>query len=308
MNECLLETVLPWKKAVGGDLSDATILLVVSLSNTEHLLNDERMCRSIRQSTIPQAVLVPIIPSNVAFSAGLDDQTTRRRLAKLIDASLLERVDAGYVVSSGFLEGPAWASLTDFSLDQLSRLFGRLRRFDTAVAFLKGLHEIDAVMVESLSDDLRSIPTIGHLIFLKSFARIAVERFRSIGPSKNVSLVSMGYLVECVRSVTSSDQLAAEYAEYDSPLPDGLKTPVSVRTLAGVLDLPAETVRRYSKTLEAEGFIVRQGGGYVTPRSSLMDETIMFMQATVIARLGQQIGGALTSLSDGHAGAREASR
>ncbi len=308
MNECLFETVLPWKKAVGGDLSDATILLVVSLSNTEHLLNDERMCRSIRQSTIPQAVLVPIIPSNVAFSAGLDDQTTRRRLAKLVDASLLERVDGGYVVSSGFLEGPAWASLTDFSLDQLSGLFGRLRRFDAAVAFLKGLHDVDAVMVESLSDDLRSIPTIGHLIFLKSFARLAIERFRSIGPSKNVSLVSMGYLVECLRKVTSSDQLAAEYAEYDSPLPDRLKTPVSIRTLSGVLDLPAETVRRYSKTLEAEGFIVRQGGGYVTPRSSLMDETIMFMQATVIARLGQQIGGALISLSDDQIAAKEASR
>jgi hypothetical protein len=60
------------------------------------------------------------------------------------------------------------------------------------------------------------------------------------------------------------------YAAIDTPPPDELRRPVSIRGMAEFLDLPYETVRRNMLRLVAKGVLRKQGGGFVVPTGVLL--------------------------------------
>lgn len=76
----------------------------------------------------------------------------------------------------------------------------------------------------------------------------------------------------------------------DAPPPDELRRPVSIRSLADSLGLPAETVRRRVHRMAAEGVCVLSPRGVVVPQRVLASEHYTGPALETCARLGQLYG------------------
>lgn len=296
INEVLLDTIIAWKREIGGDLSNATIVVAVYLANTEHILQDPALMSRFRRCAPPPDLHVPAPQTNLASITGFDDETLRRRVNQLCEVAVLAKDGLGITINPAFYASEGYKRLERFSSAAIGQLLSNISAFDVAVEFFTSRSSIQLPSVGSIEDFIDNCQAICHILYLKNFARIIMEKFVLFGDSKNISYVGFGYIVECLRHITNNQVLAVKYATVDTPAPDSAKAPISIRKMAGLLELPVETVRRHVSILHAGSVLIAVDGGFVPSTSAVMDGDIMLWQASLVSRMASQLAAAIETL------------
>ena len=297
MRQTLFDTVRDWKQVFDGNLSLGAVGLAVWVANIEYSLKEPELLRASRRDGLSHDRFKPIIASHVATASAFDDETARRHLRTLVDAGFVDRTDEGYLLSRAFLRSPVCEQLIDRSTIRVVEMFRHLNQFEVVRDYLRTFSsQYDFLATDDLELKLREIRHLLHTIFMRYASKFTIERYLTIDESKLVAFIGLGVFLENVRDLMADPVLSLQYARFEPLPPASLRTPVSLRHLAGVLDVPAETVRRHLVQLEQTGFVTNTGKGYLVPGESLMFYDMGVAQASAVARLGADVNQALVDL------------
>jgi DNA-binding Lrp family transcriptional regulator len=227
----------------------------------------------------------PVSGMQLATSMNMSYATVRRRLVDLMAAGRIERSDAGYRVAASQVTGDLLrevAKADALDLMQLVTVLAAAGYAPAVAAAEAGIERLPSWVVERqlLAFSLR---------LLETFA----ARFGD-GPS---GTMMMTIIAANVRHITQDPELAAHYAAEDTPPPDELRRPITLRELSRALDLPFETVRRRAARLVAYGvdWKVADGrAGLIVPTRILMGPAYLANNRHTVVNFGRM----LTTLAD----------
>lgn len=193
----------------------------------------------------------------IAMSLSRSPETLRRHTDWLIDH--------GYLVGSrtGLSVSPAPANV------------------ERTVTFYQKLHDLflrfvaDVSATTDYSPDMlpRGRPSVADILSRTMDAMLATLEPGSTIPDDPIT-DSMFCLINAlnVRDITHDAEQARRYAEIS--VPDDRRTPVSLKTVAKVLQLPYATLWRRARELERMGLLRRQQRGWIVPHDILAVEAI----------------------------------
>ena len=277
-------------------MNNATIVVAACLANTEHILQEPALMGRFRRCPPPPDLNVPIPHSNLATITGFDDETLRRRVNQLCGMTVLAKDGQGITIHPAFYASEEYRTLELFSRAAIIDLLRRILVFDTAVEFFAKRYSATIPDVDLLNSLLADSISICHSIYIRNFVRIVMDRFIVFGDTKITSYVGYGFVVECLRPLSNNRALSLKFGMVDTPAPDSAKTPISIRKMAGLLELPVETVRRHVAILQAGNVLTAVGGGYVPTTAAVMNGDIMLWQASLVSRMTRQIADAFEAL------------
>ncbi|WP_374471685.1 DeoR family transcriptional regulator [Phenylobacterium sp.] len=210
---------------------DATIMIAITQANVEPLLRDpqHRRAYDTMDAPPPDSVRRPVSTRAVAESIGLPAETVRRRVNRLVELGLCERVRGGVVVPQRVLASSQYTEPARASCEGLGRLYARLR----GLGVLDPPRHPQPAMAPF---PYRLVMRIWGDHLLRSLETAA----RTLGGLLQVML-----------------QLSILRANGEG----GGGRPVTVAALARRLGLPEETVRRNAARLVAEGRCLRTSRG-----------------------------------------------
>lgn len=202
----------------------------------------------------------PVNATAIAHSMRLPHTTVRRRAAELVDAGLLMRVAAGFSVAPGFFDSDVLARLAVEDKAELLHALQRLAEagYAPAIATLgAGVAALPAGVVERL---------------ILAFSLRALETLTELYGDVTAGTIVAAITAINVRRVTQDPHLSQLYSSEDTPPPDALREPVSLRALSRAIDLPFETVRRRVAALVSEEVVAWKDGGVFVPAQVLRND------------------------------------
>ena len=227
----------------------------------------------------------PVTGAAVAQSMRLRYPTVLRHAKALVEAGHLVR-ERGYTVAPDvFADGRAG----EIAAANASDLMG------VAMRLAEAGHPAAAALV---SVGAPSVPPGVIERLLSSFRLRTLECVTDLYGDVVSSMIVPAIIAANVAEITADPALALRYAAEDSPPPDALRRPVTLRAVARELGLPAETVRRRAAGLLKSGTIVGCGGGVIVPARVLMTEAHLLNNRR-IARNFEDVLTSLTKLNGG---------
>ncbi|MDB5475409.1 MAG: hypothetical protein JWP49_920 [Phenylobacterium sp.] len=231
-----------------GDVIDPLILSVVLEANLAPINQDPEL--SARYATLesmpPEALRRPVTINALAASIQLPYETVRRRCARLIESGALVSTPRGVCVPGLALNSP-------FYLVTATARYERLKAFYFE---LKALGALESAALRP--NDVPSYPSapirVANRLVSEYVLRVVETVMREVGdPISGLILMEMGR--------ANAAQLDAIDLQVEGPIPDHRRVPISMLALSRHVGLPAETVRRHVKKLEAEGLcrVVKRG-------------------------------------------------
>jgi hypothetical protein len=121
------------------------------------------------------------------------------------------------------------------------------------------------------------------------FVLRAVEIMVPIFGDFTAGFIFAGVLSANARSITYDREQAWVYAGMDTPPPDAVRRPVSIRSLAEQLGLPFETARRHVNQLTQDGFLARLEDGVIAPTEVLQQEPFRVNSPIIAMRFARMI-------------------
>ncbi|MEH3035739.1 MAG: ArsR family transcriptional regulator [Sphingomonas adhaesiva] len=220
----------------------------------------------------------PVSGSAIAHSMGIPLTTVRRHAADLVAAGLVERHARGFVVTDAFRRDPRLLAFAEADVADLSRMIEALAQAGYAPARSWSPWVFDIVPAGVVE---RAIQT---------FALRVLETFTTNYDGFLPGGIVAAIVAANVRAITADPGLAARYGTDDSPPPDDLRKPVSVRALAQELDIPFETVRRRVAALEEAGVVLRGARGVIVPGRMLRTPEHLANNRRITAHFDQLLG------------------
>jgi hypothetical protein len=263
-----MDYLVQWTRLVSsahdGDLLRALVQATVFQASTDHLDPP----RPWVAGALPGEEVRTITIYALAAALGQPRETVRRKVQRLVALGHLTETPAGVCVTPGNLEAEraraALAQLAAVTQGFLAVLAGAGVNLASALPDLTP-PEARALLARTsntyclrLVDDMSRLSG-GDIIRPLVFAAVSVSNTRHL----------------------RSDVLGP-YVEFDEPLPDSARRPVTAIALAREMGLPRETARRYLAKVEADGGCRRVRGGFIgvesvfeTPAARLLSERII---------------------------------
>lgn len=252
VSELLFARGRRWVALVGVDPLTAFIHAVIMSAGMQHLpyRRDDGTWLPVEAG---ETLARPVSGSAIAQSMGIPLTTVRRHAADLVAAGVAERRARGFSVVEAFYRDPRLPTFAQEDVMGLARMTQAL--VQAGYALPRGwspavLDSVPAGVVERL---------------IQAFALRAMETFTTSHDGFLPGGIVAAIVASNVRAITADPVLAARYAADDTPPPDELRAPVSVRALAQELDVPFETVRRRVAALEQAGVVIRSARGVIVP-------------------------------------------
>jgi len=257
VSDMLIARGIRWNAATGCDTLTGLVLEVVVASSVAHLpLRDRQTGNGIGLwEALAQAR--PVSATAIARSMRLPLTTVRRRMALLERDGLLHRRTTGHLADSSL----AGARLT-------APYEGDRADLDRVVATLSTAGYAPAISARDAGVDRLAAGVVARQVI--AFALRALETLTDLHGDLTDGVIVGEIIASNIRHVTNDRVLALAYADEDTPPPDAMRVPVSLRSLASGLGLPFETVRRRVAVLIAQGAVDVQPGGVVVPTRRLM--------------------------------------
>ena len=126
--------------------------------------------------------------------------------------------------------------------------------------------------MEEIEIRTQSDADVSRLVMLCSIPHFlnGVRRMNYFGSGDALSAVLVLSIIEAnLRHLVRDPVLALRHAALETPPPDEIRRPISVRALAASLRMPYDTARRRIAELEARGQCVRRSGGVYVPAQAL---------------------------------------
>lgn len=255
-NEYLLWFLGQMRQVFDGDIIKGMIFLAITQSNVRHIDQTPGGEWTELDNPPPDNLRRPISAGAVAVALGLPKETARRKIRELVSARFCALAPGGVIVPRRVFLRPGNLSGLKRNAAQLRALFSALASHDVAIArgYSLGTGEARLRQLGRISSDftLRSVTILRGLFDGELLAGLM---FLSINAAN-------------VRHLANAQE--SRYATAEDPPPDSERRPISALALSRELGIPAETVRRHVRQLEAAGYCVSVKGGLVVPTEVLM--------------------------------------
>lgn len=272
----ILDYVRVLARHFGHDVITGLVFVATADANVGYL--DQPLATARRYDVLdappPDAMRRPIRPHKLALSLGLPRETARRKVAALVSQGWLVETDQGVIAPTAALDSPGFRQALIENSNLVFDLLRELRRFGLDAAPLPP-EGPEAIIPH------RAIARITAGYCLRSF-----DELRAIFDGDlTMGLISAAVTDANVGHLNSLP--GPPYAELDDHVPDSERRPISALALAGELNLPRETVRRYVRKLEAVEAVRTVRGGLITPQSTLRRPEVLAATARNGANLRQ---------------------
>lgn len=239
-----------------GHMLDPLLVATVVEGNLALVSQDPELQRRYAEADQPppDELRRPISIAAVASSLSLPYETVRRRTNGLIRRGAMVSTPKGLIVPAALLTTPAYLEAAIARYERVKRFYFELK----ALGVTDGLPERDEGVAPLTGPPVRLVNRV-----LSEFqSRLYEQMLRRLG-----DLVTGVVALEMGRANAEGLEEAARQIE--GPLPDDLRHPISMLALAKRLRLPAETVRRHVRRLEAEGLCRQVDGGFLAEIADL---------------------------------------
>lgn len=257
-NEYLLWFLGEIRQGFDGDIVKAIIFLAVTQANVRHI--DEAAGPQAGWTELdnppPDNLRRPVSAGAVAVTLGLPKETVRRKVRELVSARFCALAPGGVIV-------PRRVFLRSGNQAGLKRNAAHLQALFSALA----AHEVGLVRGYSLGTGEARLRQLGRIS--SDFTLLGTATLRGLfGGELLAGLIFLAINVANVRHLAEIPD--GRYATAEDPPPDAERRPISALGLSRELGVPAETVRRHVRQLEATGYCGSVKGGLVIPTHVLM--------------------------------------
>lgn len=255
-----------WSSAFKGDLYEACIWLALDLANIEPIFSNDKVLQRFLKGEFSDEDRRPISVRGLGGSLGIDDETTRRHVKHLVSEGLCQPRADGMIVTSAAYDRPEIQRASITTLKMLERLIQGLEKWDALPKKPERL-----AIVGNIDESGQGIETGAQrlcvMLFSEYVFKFSVEQVRVFDSNLITMTVFMDVIRENNIPFVEDDDLAIQYSRMDTPVPDTLRLPTSVRAIARRLGFPPETVRRHVKKLMGMRLVEPRVGGLVVPTS-----------------------------------------
>lgn len=256
-NEYILWFLGEIRQGFEGDVVKAIVFLAVIQANVRHIdaAAGELAGWTELDNPPPDNLRRPISAGAVAVSLGLPKETARRKIRELVSDRFCALAPGGVIV-------PRRVFLRGGNVEGLKRNAARVRAMFTALS----AQDVAAARGYVLATGEARLRQLGRIS--SDFALRAATTLRSLFDGELLAgLIFLAINVANVRHLNEAGD--GRYAATDDLPPDKERRPISALALSRELGVPAETVRRHVRQLEADGFCLAVKGGLVVPNAVL---------------------------------------
>lgn len=243
-----------------GELYDPLILSLISSASVAPVRNDPQLEQAYAtvEAPPPDELRRPLPVSAVARSLRLPYETVRRRVNHLVSAGVCELTPRGVVQPASAVMQPAYLVQAQARYERLKRLY-----FELLAA---GALAPPAARTEPAVKPPGPPVRIANRLVAEYALRMFDGLMLQVGnPFRGL------ILLEIARA--TGEHVDAILFDGRAPMPDRLRRPVSVASLANRLRIAHETVRRHVLALVREGHIRRVPGGVIIAAEALAAES-----------------------------------
>jgi len=261
------DIISDWVRFFGGDTRLAEIWLLTRSANTEHLLADDALAVRRRRMPVTPADFRPVKIGAIAAALGIPYEAVRRKIAALQDIGGCLFDDQGVIMLQPDGGGAALVGQAGGLGMRLAMLATRLRTlildngYDaTAVAELRDALDIDFV-------NLADAEILANLAVARYLAQTLLAGTFLFGADRDCAAIYFTIYVESERALAHDPKLSRADGWIESECLGWALQPLTVRSIAQQMSIPAETVRRKTNRLVDKGLIERVPGGLVLTRA-----------------------------------------
>lgn len=259
---------IAWSRAFGGDVYRACVWLALDLSNIEPIFFSDAALERYLNGEFREADRRPISVRGLGGGLGFDDETTRRHIKRLALDGFCENRGDGMVVTAGVYDRPEIQQASIMTLKMLTRLIEGLQKWGALPESPERLAAINATDDAGTGRTARA-QRLYVMLFSEYVFKFSIENMRVFNSNMMTMTVFLDVLRENNIPFLEDDDLALQYSRLESPIPDTLRLPTTVRAISRRLGFPPETMRRHVKKLMAMNFIESRAGGLIVPTAVL---------------------------------------
>ena len=244
---------------------DALLVLAINQANIAPLTRDPAARARYGQldAPAPDAERRPVSINAVAGSLGLAFETVRRRIRRLGAEGVCAMSPEGVVVPASFLASPAYLQSVLTGHERLRRFYADLRAAGLAEGLPSPAYDLEG-----------SVPVRAAARLLSDYVLRSSEGLSRLAGNVVSQLVLVALMTAALRN----------------PGERGAG-PQAMRAIAGVLRLPAETVRRHVSELTDAGLCARVAGGLTAPPEALARPALSQLLADNAANVHRLLAG-----------------
>ncbi|MDO8911429.1 MAG: hypothetical protein Q7V13_06260 [Phenylobacterium sp.] len=261
---CAFQASMVWRRAFGGDHLSAMAWPTIDLANIEFIFAHEGLFQLFLDGKFPDSLRRPISVRGLGARLGHDVETVRRSSKRLIERGLCERPAAGMIVRSSSYGIDYIETASQQTESLLRSMYGELERWSVDFPALLPL-VLNPCPWDQEQENVQIGRRLRVLLLLDSIVRYATANMLIFERNLGAADAFLCIFNENNRPLLEDDDLALKYALLDPPVPDALRRPASIRSIARAANYPAETTRRYVSRLVEIGLVERRGEGLVIP-------------------------------------------
>lgn len=211
----------------------------------------------------------------LALSLNQPYETVRRHVIELMAAGLCQRAAGGLAA----VDDPRTRACEAAVWDAFVRMIDDLRHLGFDFNAPNPVAEAAPPTAQPTPPARRSSAAIGgegaYPTVETFFLRCVEAGFDAHGQDILRALILLAVMCGNTTHITYDPTQAWRYSRSHTPPPDIERQPVSIRSVAAALGLPAETVRRRINGMIAQGICVRVGTGVIITTAAAQDEKLL---------------------------------
>ena len=261
-----------------GSIRRATILCAIVAANVQHITRSAEMTwrYARRGEVLPDSERRPVNMNSLAASLAIPWETARRHVHALIDDGLCVKVDGGVVVPAKILLSERTAPFGATLKDSFWRMVRQLKAIGFDFSDVTHRPDIETLMLAEpgVNPPGQSPEWLVSRLVMEFYLRVIVGASRAFDGDWTSTLI-FGEIMAINGEPFSRDRDAAWlYAYADSPPPDQLRRPASIRETATRIGLPHETVRRQVQSLVRAGRVERAEKGCLAGMTFMQSQSM----------------------------------
>jgi hypothetical protein len=250
-----------------GGIRRATILCAIVAANVQHVTRSAELAwRYARLCEIlPDCERRPVNMNSLAASLTIPWETARRHIHALIDDGLCVKIDGGVIVPVAVLTSPRVMPFNAALKDSFWRMIKALRAigFDFAEVAARTDFESFLIVAPGVHPPGQSPERLVSRVVMEFYLQTIVGASRPFGGDWIPTTIFGAIMAINGEPISRDPESAWLYAHADSPPPDQVRRPASIRETAARLGLPQETVRRQVLSLMSQDRVERTPKGYL---------------------------------------------
>lgn len=253
-----------WKQAFDGDVLAALIWSTINSCSLQPVFHDPESLASYLTGQFTDADRRALSVRALGNSLGIDVETTRRTTKRLIEIGACELRPDGIVVPASAYD----IASIDLAISRSLEILTSLKNALSDVAGETTLADLFADSTppwEGRSNMNSHAAQLFSTVYAEYMARFIVENSSMFQNNLVDADIFQCILSENNSILVEDATLSRKYATIDDPVPDEIKTPITVRRISSRFGYSKETIRRHVNGLISMGLVERRSNGYIVP-------------------------------------------